>query len=148
MPNLGATGLTPATTTVAIPAGYRNGSGVVAAVTAAIDANIADANIIVGKTILGIAGTAVDGALMVGSASGSGTSAGGAVVVTGLTFQPDYVELNWNSGTYLYIFSPTKSTTRAYAVGSTMYVDCTVNSSGFSFPSMTNGLIYAWKAKG
>ncbi|TGE33313.1 hypothetical protein [Desulfosporosinus sp. Sb-LF] len=74
MPNKGAAGLTPATTTVAIPAGYYNGSGVVAAVTASIDADIVAANIAAGINILGVAGTAPTMKSTVFSSSGTYTS--------------------------------------------------------------------------
>jgi hypothetical protein len=52
MPNQGAVTLTPSGTgTVAIPAGYHNGSGVVSQV------NVPAANVLTGTTIAGVAGT-------------------------------------------------------------------------------------------
>lgn len=54
MPNRGAYNITPGMSNVAIPAGYHNGSGVVYG-----DADIVASNIVLGKNIFGVAGTAV-----------------------------------------------------------------------------------------
>ena len=51
MPNQGAVTLTPAATSVAIPAGYHNGSGIVSAVV------VPAANVLTGTTIAGTAGS-------------------------------------------------------------------------------------------
>ena len=55
MPNNGALSYTPTTSQQSIPAGYTSG-GTIGAVTSAIDANITQANIRSGITILGVTG--------------------------------------------------------------------------------------------
>ncbi|TNJ65174.1 hypothetical protein FE784_16385 [Paenibacillus hemerocallicola] len=88
MPDRGATNLTPSGTgTVAIPAGYHNGSGVVAQV------SVPAANVLTGTNIAGVAGTMPNqGAIVItpgasaksipaGYHNGSGTVAGSANLI-------------------------------------------------------------------
>lgn len=71
MPNNGAVSLTPGTTAQAIPAGYHNGSGIVAG-----DVDLLSTNIVAGVNLFGVSGTAMQ-------ASGAATA---GQVLSGVTF--------------------------------------------------------------
>jgi len=65
------------------------------------DINFIAANILSGKTIFGVAGTAIDGAGLIKYARGSQTIANYAISVSGLTFTPKtivvtYISANWD----------------------------------------------------
>lgn len=94
MPNRGATNLTPSGTgTVAIPAGYHNGSGVVAQV------SVPAGNVLTGTTIAGVAGTMPNNGaptITPGTSNqgiGAGYYSGGTVVG-----DPDLVSSNIKAG--------------------------------------------------
>ena len=79
MPNRGAVVITPGTQNQTIPAGYHNGQGYVRG-----DVNLVPANIVQGKSIFGVLGTAYAGKKC---AQGSFTDG----VMRGLTFRPSFV---------------------------------------------------------
>lgn len=62
------------------------------------DPNLVPANILSGKSILGVSGTAINGAGKAGHATGSGTTnSSGYAVVSGLGFTPTCIQINCNN---------------------------------------------------
>lgn len=217
MPNKGAVTLTPAATSVAIPAGYHNGSGVVSAVavtaahlltgdtvagtagtmpnrsggwqggsfmgfdsTAGVllkppagyydggtnsyvgykDPNHVASNILTGATILGVGGTAINGAGMGPKATGTSTQSSTTFTITGLSFQPIAITAWWY---YNFAFTRFTWSTQIVAYngknalytidnqpGQFMQGTATPNSSGFTitYPTTFNGQSVTWAAFG
>lgn len=144
MPNNGSFGtITPGTTDQTITAGYTTGG------TVAGDADLVASNIKSGVNIFGINGTLIAGKR---DASGSTTSSGGIITISGLAFKARII-VAWrptasNLGNSLRYWEGMSSTTYVVGTasiaidGSSLYI----NSSGFRLSYGNDGDTVAWTA--
>jgi hypothetical protein len=118
--------------------GYRDGVDDNVTIT---DADFAAANILSGKTIFGVAGTAVNGAGMKGYAYGSATiDASGNITVTGLSFRPSVIVGTWNSVKTAYLTAASYDlVTNTSGSHTVIAISCTPNASGFTMRVASSG---------
>jgi hypothetical protein len=143
MPNNGALTITPGTADQPIPAGYHNGSGKVKG-----DPNLVAGNIKSGVSIFGVAGSVIPGKRF---ASGQITPPGNYFTVSGLSFQPGYVMVEWSlAGVYyVLIYNYNGNSTSNYceysnSTGTPPSINWTINSNGFTVTGLVNVATAVW----
>lgn len=160
MPNITADQVAAALATVGttiklkVPQGYYDGTKNVNYT----DANLIAANILLGKSILGVDGSLVQGKKFASGTTATntfmssyysdsgGTSQAYSLTVTGLTFQPSYVVIYANGNSYYTVFDAnklmgTKSHICLNGANYQLLAPAQVTSTGFTLPYGSNAVV-------
>jgi len=143
MVDRGTVNITPSTGNQAITAGKHSGSGVVYG-----DADLIAANILSGKNIFGVSGSAINGASMKRHASGSGTTnASDYATISGLAFIPKVVCVYIPNITTHYVMYRTFSTVYAVPLPiGTIDNTSSMSDNGFSAHTNQTSRVFTWEA--